>query len=288
MRCQLSQCCCGSPAPTCCWTASHQMPPPWMPASTLQTLHVRVWLDSKGLRCAAAVSSAHACHDHPAHPCPVCSVSVPAVIDAFGALEGEGGASDDDAFSDALSRQASLGASDCGEPPAGTPATAAPADHHPAAPPAGPQEAPQHQQHKQLLSHQAAASRRNGKPLLQRVMEALKQQGQLEQQQQQQQQYAPVAAKQQTQGQAAGSSSASQPEGAGQPPVTDAPAAPAAQQHQRQRSTPLPGGPWGRTNGGMTDAVLGNRFSLHEDSHSFLNFAACCACCACLPACRGC
>jgi hypothetical protein len=34
----------------------------------------------------------------------------------------------------------------------------------------------------------------------------------------------------------------------------------------------------------MTDAVLGNRFSLHEDSHSFLNFAACCACCACLPA----
>ena len=260
-----------------------------MPASTLQTLHVRVWLDSKGLRCAAAVSSAHACHDHPAHPCPMCSVSVPAVIDAFGALEGEGGASDDDAFSDALSRQASLGASDCGEPPAGTPATAAPADHHPAAPPAGPQEAPQQQQQqqqqKQPVSHQAAAARRNAKPLLQRVMEALKQQGQLEQQQQ----HAPIAAKQQTQEQAAGSSSVvGHLKGGGQPPVTDAPAAPAAQQHQRQRGTPLPGEPVGQPLGRVIlfmniDSALLRQTQLRE---------FCCACCACLQrmlrTCRAC
>lgn len=122
----------------------------------------------------------------------------------------DGAASDDDAFSDALSRQASLGASDCGEalPAAGGGGEQPPREAEPPATPA------------LEAAAVAPAARRSGKPLLQRVMQALKQQGHLD-----------AAALQQQPGDGGAGSG---PVGAGQPPATDPPAA-AEQQRQRQQ-----------------------------------------------------
>ena len=88
-----------------------------------------------------------------------------------------GGCSDDDAFSDALSRQASLGGSDECLEPAPTPCDDSQQAQQAAEPPREQQLAADQQQQQQS----PAPARRGGKPLLQRVMEALKQQGHLQQ-----------------------------------------------------------------------------------------------------------
>lgn len=161
----------------------------------------------------------------------------PAVLDAFSALDAadELAGSDDDAFSDALSRQASLGPSDseCFEP-APTPAEEQQQQQ------AATQDPARDQQPQQPAAQQQeeAPTRRSGKPLLQRVMEALKQQGHLEQKPAAAADHAPQQPQQPP-------ASPQQAEGAGQPPVTDGPSTP-TQQQQQPRLPPLPGEPGGR------------------------------------------